>query len=224
MSVEERITKLEEQSKEEEKPKLTPKPVSNCVFCFDYKRELAWVNSERIANDIVKQYFINKGITACDHTPGSYSSSNFVDFIAEAFQHPEKGGAIMEPYRILSIFIDYEKLDSLLDHHKESRKKEIEEWVSECVESGGVTSRTRERLEGLAKSYFDWDEKTGDWKYIDEIDHGTWNLMQYLIESWYLDELCQYCKDIVRSVGKEWILNLDPKKIEGIHMISNEVT
>lgn len=219
MSTREMIDKINEEV--EQKPKLTPNPVTECVFCFDSNCRTAWANSERITNEIVKQYFVNKGITACNHIPGSYSSSKFVDFITESFLRG-KCGAIMEPYRILEIFTDYEKLDSLLDYYKESHKKNLEEWVNGSVERTSVTSRTRERLEELAKSYLDCDGKTDDWKYIDEIDHGTWNLMKYVIEIWHLDGQCQYCKDIVRSVGKEWISNLDPKKIEGIHMIPND--
>jgi len=80
MSMEDRITQLEDQAE-----KLT-EPEKQCLFCIDRNKHRFW-SVTPITDKLIREYFAKDGIIECNHEEMNEPSIWFADFMAGSLLH-----------------------------------------------------------------------------------------------------------------------------------------
>jgi len=129
MSLEERVTELEKNVGEFIKEKR------KCILCYEVEGGQANSDCSIVAFEFVKQYFINKGFTECDHDKLSDSSHLFADFVYGALLHEVMDYHLREQNNkviIRQLLSDPQVMDKAFDKYTKEAMESAEEqyeWV-----------------------------------------------------------------------------------------------
>jgi len=158
MSLEERVTVLEEKIVE----LTTPKRI--CIFCHDGYDGQKTSSSYIAAYEFVRQAFIKDGLNPCDHDELGYESIWFADFIYGALLNEVISNHNLEQHNLSvnkQVLSNLEIMEKAINEYTIEKIKILEEWKQPEYSHAyfKLHAELLPKFNRIAKTLFDEDRK-----------------------------------------------------------------